>query len=732
MKKLQQAKWIGRSGVLNGNWQAKVIPAPFFRKKFVYNQDSAKAEVAICGLGYYELFINGRKVGDHVLDPVVTQYNQHVRYVVYDVTEYLHAGDNVIAVVLGNGWYNAHTEEIWHFNKSPWYDYPKFLLQMEADNQIVLISDASWRCKPGPIVFDGLRNGETYDARLELDGWLGSDYDDSTWEHAARVAPPGGVLEEQTMPPCKVMQTIPCAEQWITPEGNTLYDFGENLTGWVKIKVSGESGAELIIKYGERLSDNRSLEQDINSVLTLSGEFQTDRYILKGGGNEVWEPRFTYHGFQYAQISITGAAEIDKIEARFVHTAFEQIGTFSCSDKTINRLQECTLRSYKGNFTGIPTDCPHREKNGWTGDAQLAAETGLWNFDTATSYEHWIDTIADTQRPSGQLPGIIPNSGWGYNCGNGPAWDSAFILIPWYIYLYTGRVNAIKAHYDAMKKYVDYCSYMADGNIVSFGLGDWCHVDQERIVDPALTSTAYYYVDALIIAKFAEILGRTGDIQSYTALAADIKKAFNKCFYRGNGIYAKGEQTAMGCALYQGLVDDSEKIHVVQKLVEAVNGNGVKPDFGILGAKYIPRALADNGNVALAYKLITQPDFPGWAHWLQQGTTTLWESWNGKDSKNHIMFGDISAWMYHYLAGVRPDPENPGFKNVIIQPNPVPGLDWARAAYKLPSGEIKLDWKLTGDKFELDIELPEHTTATVIMPDENSFSLKDGQYHFSC
>jgi alpha-L-rhamnosidase len=723
------AQWIGRAECINISWQAKVLPAPFFRKKFAIERKLADAEISICGLGYYELYINGRKVGDHVLDPVVTQYDKRVRYVVYDVAEYLVHGENVIGVILGNGWYNCHTAEVWHFDKASWRDYPKFSLGLKADNRTVLISDTTWKCSSGPIVFDGLRNGETYDARLELDGWLSPDYDDSTWQHVARVAPPGGILEEQTMPPCKVMQTIPYCEQWCTPTGDKLYDFGQNLTGWVRIEVSGDAGAELVIRYGERLKADRSIDQEHIGMYILSGDVQTDRYILKGSGEEIWEPRFTYHGFQYVQISVVGKAEIHQIEARFVYTSFEQTGQLLCANTVLNDLQECTLRSYRGNFTGIPTDCPHREKNGWTGDAQLAAETGLFNFNAASSYEHWIDSLADIQRPGGQLPGIAPSAGWGYNGAGGPAWDSALLLIPWYIYLYTGRTYAIKKHYNAMKKYVDYCSRMADDNIVSFGLGDWCHVDKKRIVDVALTSTAYYYVDALLIAKFAELQGHTEDWRCYTELAAEIKKAFNKRFYRGAGIYAKGEQTAMACALYQGLVDHEEKSKVVQKLVDAVNQNNVKPDFGILGAKYVPRALGENGYVALAYKLISQSDFPGWGYWLKQGATTLWENWNGEASRNHIMFGDISAWMYQYLAGIRPDPENPGFKNIIIQPNPVPGLKWVRATCKTPAGEISVSWKLIENSFKLDIELPEHITAIVKMPDETISMIKHGKHH---
>ena len=726
-----QAKWIGHRypDIFLTNWKRDVLPAPFFRKVFSYDSKRGNSKVYICGLGYYELYLNGRKVGEQVLDPAVTVYDHRVRYVVHDVTEFLMPEKNVIGIILGNGWYNSHTAETWHFNKASWRDYPKLLLQLEIGGELKVCSDDTWKASSGPIIFDGLRNGETYDARLELDGWLTPDYDDSGWKPAVSVTPPGGVLQRQTMPSCKVMQTLRPVDEWMLDNGDRVYDLGQNMAGWARITVSGRKGAEVIIKYGERLDDKKQLDQSHISKSIRTGDFQTDRYFLKGDGVETWEPRFTYHGFQY--VSISGDAEIRQVEGRVVYTSFERIGKFSCSDKTLNKLQECTIWSYIGNFTGIPTDCPHREKNGWTGDAQLAAETGLFNFDAGSSYTQWMDSVADCQRPSGQLPGIVPSSGWGFNWGSGPAWDSAFLLIPWYVYLYTGNKSAIETHYDSMKKYVDYCTAMATGFIVSFGLGDWCHVDKERIVDRALTDTGYYYTDALLLTKFALMTGRKDDHEQYYSLAKNIKTAFNRKFYRGDGIYANGEQTALACSIYQGLVEDSEKEKVVAKLAEAVKDNGCRPDFGILGAKYVPRALSDNGHVELAYKLITQPEFPGWAHWLKQGATTLWESWNGDSSLNHIMFGDISAWMYQYLAGITPDPENPGFRHVVIRPRPVSSLEWVRAEYAAPAGTITSAWEKSGGRFRLEVGIPPSTTATVIMPDSSRHEVGSGKYSFT-
>lgn len=728
----QKARWIGRQHTCLG-FSSPVLPAPHFRKVFHYDGRSEKVTAYFCGIGYGELYINGKKVSDAVLDPAPTHYDRRVRYVFHDITRHLTIGENVVGVILGNGWYNSHTPEVWNFERATWRDYPKMLLQLEAGDKIILASDESWKVNSGPIVFDGLRNGETYDARLELGDWLAPSYDDSLWTLCGRVAAPGGFLQEQVMPPCKVMETLPSIEQWAPKERITVYNFAKNITGWARIQVTGESGAQVTIRYGERLSAERRVDQEhISKHTNVSPEnFQTDRYILKGGTTEIWEPRFTYHGFQYAEVEISGNAQIEKIEAQVVYTGFDQIGKFSCSNEAVNRLQEITLRSYVGNFTAIPTDCPHREKNGWTGDAHLACETGLHNFDAGIAYNQWIDNFADVQRPSGQLPGIVPSAGWGFNWGSGPAWDSAFLLIPWYVYLYTGDRSAIETHYESMRRYVDYCTGMATENIVSFGLGDWCHVDGARKTDVALTSTGYYYKNATLISQFAAITGRTGDKEHYANLVLEIRKSFNNRFYKGDGIYAKGEQTALACALYQDLVPDSEKSKVVSRLVESVNATGGKPDFGILGAKYVPRALADHGHVDLAYRLITQPDFPGWMYWIKQGATTLWEDWKGENSLNHIMFGDVSAWFFQYLGGIAPDPEKPGFQHMFITPHPVDGLEWARVEHRTPHGLIVSEWKQREGKLELNLKIPQGCTATVTFPGRKPQMLHAGDQHLT-
>ncbi|MBN1557870.1 MAG: family 78 glycoside hydrolase catalytic domain [Lentisphaerae bacterium] len=715
------AQWIGRPGATLVNWQHDVLPAPMFRREFTAARAVRTARVRICGLGYYELRLNGEKVGDHVLDPIVTHYDRRVRYVTYDLTGRITPGANTLGVVLGNGWYNCHTSELWHFDKASWRDYPKLWLELQIERQRgaheVIVSDTDWKVGDGPIRFDGLRNGEVYDAREERPGWDRAGYDDADWEHAVIVPPPGGLLEEQTSPPCKVMDTlVPQSVNALRP-GVAVYDLGQNMAGWAQLRVEGcARGTEIVLRYGERLKDNGDVDQSGIGLFIKSGDVQTDRYIAKGGG-ETWEPRFVYHGFRYVRVEgLPGTPTLESIRGRVVRTAFAESGSFACSSKDVNALQRLTQWSYVGNFVGIPTDCPHREKNGWTGDAQLAAETGLLNYDTAGAYAQWLDTMADAQRPSGQFPGIVPSCGWGYNWGSGPAWDAAFILIPWYIYLYTGNSGPMRKHYDGMRRYLDFCAGMATDHLLSFGLGDWCPVNTDHTPPATLTSTAYYHVFAATLAGIARITGHDRDVGVYDQLAQDIRDAFNREFYRGGGVYDRGQMTAQGCALYQGLVPDTERAAVVKTLVDALAANNAKVDFGILGAKYVPRALAEHGHAELAYRLITQPEFPGWVHWLRQGLTTLRERWDDTHSGNHIMFGDVSAWFYHYLAGIRPDPACPGFKHIILSPRPVADLRWVHATHRCPYGLIEIEWDRQDAAVHYRLDIPAGTSASFMPP----------------
>lgn len=725
------APWISRPDtILLGT----DLPAPFFRKTFQCDSQPAVARIYICGVGFFELYLNGEKVGDHVLDPAPTVYSRRLRYLVYDVSTFLRPGQNVIGVILGNGLYNSS----WN----TWREYPRLSVRLELDGRTVLQSDETWNVSSGPILFDGFRNGETYDARLELSGWNLADYDDVKWQPCARVSPPGGVIEEQTMPPCKVMKTLLPVNRWTLENGDRVYDLGQNIAGWARIAVQGNAGTEVTLRYAERLDAKKDIDQERIAIF-VKERFQTDSYILKGQGKEIWEPRFTYHGFQYVKVSVKGQLNEIKLEGRLVHTAFEDAGNFSCSDDRLNRLQQCFQWSYRSNFVGIPTDCPHREKAGWTGDAHLVAEAGLFNYASASSYAQWLENFTDVQRPSGQLPGIVPSCGGGLIWDCGPAWDSAFFLVPWYLYLYTGDLSPAKKCYEPMRRYIDFCSAMAQDHIVAFGLADWLHPEQKSHhpwkPEPctgeaplALVCTAYYYEDCKLLAEFAGPLGKTDDQRKYALQADEVRRAFNRKFYHGDGIYANGCQTAQALALYYGLVDDGEKTAVAARLAKVVETNGFKIDFGILGSKCVPRALAGNGYVEHAYKMLTQKEFPGWSFWLDQGANTLWEQWDGTESRNHPSFGDFSAWMYQYLAGINPDAKNPGFKHIVIQPHPVAGLHWVKATHRSPCGEIAVEWKRSNDEFILNLQVPQTTTASVILPDSRTIEVISGTHQLKC
>ena len=730
-----RAQWIKSAAKMPSSPPYPVPPSPVLRRDFRVKKPVKSATAYVCGLGYFELRLNGKKVGDHVLDPAFSRYDRRALYVGLDVTSQLREGANALGVMLGHGWYNCHTKEVWQFESASWRDVPKLFLQLHIEyldgTQDVVCSDETWKASTGPIVFDGLRNGEVYDARNETPGWDQPGFDDSAWAESIIAAGPGGVLSAQPSEPCRVTATIaPVSMKEVRP-GVWVYDLGQNFAGWAQLHVSGPAGAEITLKYAEKIGPDGDIDQKNIEWFIKSGECQTDKYTLKGEGEETWEPRFTYHGFRWVQMTgFPGTPTLANLRGCVVGTDFPEAGGFACSDDLLNRIQTCTKWAYVSNFVGIPTDCPHREKNGWTGDAVLACETGLLNYDSASGYTKWLEDMRDEQRPNGALPGIVPTGGWGYNWGNGPAWDSAAVLIPWYLYLYRGDARILAQQYETMRRYVDYMTTLATKHIVSYGLGDWCDPSMDAgngVTCPsAVTSTGYYFVDSLVLAQTAEILGKASDARKYRALAGKIRQAFNKTFYQGAGRFDAAGQTTPACALYQGLVEPGEKAAVVAELVNRIEAKGGKLDFGILGAKYVLNALADEGQIDVAFAFATQRTEPSWGWWLDQGATTLWETWHGKSSRNHIMFGDISAWMIKHLAGINPDPAQPGFKHIIIRPRPVAALTWVKAWHETPYGRVRSEWRRVNGKLALEVEVPPNTTATVHVPSGESREVGSG------
>ncbi|MDO8685589.1 MAG: family 78 glycoside hydrolase catalytic domain [Clostridiales bacterium] len=732
---------------INEDWKAKWIcnpyagynpkectPAPYFRKSIHLDKTVSNGQVHICGLGYFELYVNGCKASDHVLNPPFTKYDVSSIYCNYNVTGLLERGENVIGVILGNGMYNVVCGNAWSFEAAPWRHHPKLLLQahltMENGEEMVVLSDDSWMVTTGPILRDSLYEGEVYDSRLEMPGWNRPGFNDGKWLKASICRGPGGKLKSMEMEPCRITAVIEPIAFWEVRPCVWVYDMGKNITGWIRLKVNGPAGREIKLVYAEKLDSDRDIDLSNINMHVYSEKFQTDTYILKGEGEEVWEPRFTYHGFQYVRMEgFPGSPDQSSIAGCVVHTAFEDRGSFECSNDLLNSIQAACRLSTLGNYHGIPTDCPHREKNGWTGDAALSAEQVLLNFNPANAYRKWLYDIRDCQRPNGQLPGIVPTGGWGYNFGSGPAWDSALVLIPWYIYVYCGDKEILEEFYDSIRKYVEYMNSMSGSYIVDFGLGDWCP-PVGGVADykcpSAVTDTAYFYMDSGILSKMAKILGYEDDAQKYCELAERIHKAFNTKFVSAEIGKVTGDcQTSYACTLYFGLVDGETRSKVIKNLVIEVEKCGRHIDCGILGAKYILHVLTDAGRADLAYDIATQTTFPGWGYWISQGATTLWERWNGDDSRNHHMFSDISAWFYKGLAGINPDPLEPGFKHIIFKPNSVEGLEWVKSSHKSVYGAIECTWKVEDSVFYVNVTVPVNCHATLFIPEGYGRNIKE-------
>jgi alpha-L-rhamnosidase len=513
--------------------------------------------------------------------------------------------------------------------------------------------------------------------------------------------------------------------------GVYLFDGGQNLTGNAEIELTGPAGTEVTLRYGEKLDAKGRLDQsEIGTHVLRYGPdqaFQTDRYTLKGQGREHWYSRFGYNGFRYVEVTgAPGPLTKDDLTIRYYHSAAPEVGEFTCSNPLLNRIWQNGRWSYFSNLFGMPTDCPHREKNGWTGDAQIACEQGLFYADGITIYQKWINDLADEQFITGALPGIVPTNGqWGYGFGSGPAWDSAFLLIPWHLYQYYGDATALKRNYDGYRRYVEYLTSRASEGIVNIGLGDWCPWKTKTPAD--ITDTGYYYRDARIVATVARMLGKQKDAENYDALAETIRHAFTSHFYyESTGKYGNGSQTSLACALYQDLVEPGAETRVLDNLVATIAANDDHVDFGFLGAKYVLNTLTAHGRADTAYAMVAQKTQPGWGWQVEQGATTLWENWTTAQSNNHTFFGDVNAWMMKTLAGINPDPAVPGFKHILIAPQVVGDLKSAQGSYTSVRGKISSAWTHLDGEFRLKVSIPANCTATVVLPTSDAPSVREG------
>ncbi|MFZ4507085.1 MAG: glycoside hydrolase family 78 protein [Fimbriimonas sp.] len=725
------SRWIGNN---------QAGPAPYLRRTFQAKRPIKRARLFAAGLGYAEVHLNGQSVarsGDLKVErePGYTNFDKRVLYVAYDVTRNLKQGENCLGAILGTGWYDVHDIATWHFENAPWRGRPRLraLLAIEYRDgtKEQVVSDDTWKTATGPILTDGIYTGETYDARKELTGWSKPGYDDSAWSKATLMADPKGKLVASSCPPVVISETIrPISIKQPKP-GVYVVDFGQNFSGHALLSLRAPAGTAVRMRYSEKLDAEGMIErsqiEQFMEKTTPPQPFQTDTYICSGNGNgnETWEQRFSYSGFRYMEVTgLPSAPTLETFRGRFAHTDLKSAGSFECSDETLNKIQRATRYAYLSNAQNIFTDCPQREKNGWTGDAHLAAEAGVMNFDSVSLYEKWLNDLADAQFEDGRNSIIVPTGGWGTGASH-PAWDSAYPIIVDTLYRYTGDTAMIARHYDKLKRYVDGLALQTKDGVIPFdSLGDW--VPWSTQTPSQVITTAFLGLDAHLLEKFARILDKPEDARKYRALADSTRKAFNDQYFDAKkGVYSNGSQAALSTALYYGLVPEERKAMTFRALVADVERQG-HIDTGIIGAKNVLRVLSEGGRTDLAYKLVTRKEVPSWAYWIEQGATTLWEDWKGESSLNHIMFGDVSNWFIQWLGGIGLDPQSPGFRHFFVRPQPVGGLTWVKASHRSPYGTISSQWTLKGKTFRLKIEVPPNTTATVVLPGSKSAPIEVG------
>lgn len=737
---MQTANWKG-SWISDGQ-DIHVKPAPYFRKTFTPSKPIKSARAYVAAAGLYELYLNGKRIGNHRLDPAYTRFDRRNLYVSYDVTEQIQQDKNAIGVLLGNGWYNHQSTAVWFFDKAPWRARPTFCLDLrityEDGSVETIVSDKTWKTSTGPLVFNSIYTAEHYDARLKQEGWSKADFNDSTWKEVFYRAAPSQQVVSQTMHPIRNVKQLKVKDFKKLNDTTYVFDFGKNISGVTELHIQGEEGTVVRLKHGERLYENGHV--DISNIdqhyrpTDHRDPFQTDIVILSGK-HDHFMPAFNYKGFQYVEVTASRPIILkeESLTAYFMHSDVPQVGTIHASNPVINKIWEATNRSYLSNLFGYPTDCPQREKNGWTGDAHIAIETGLYSFDAITIYEKWLADHRDEQQANGVLPSIIPTGGWGYEWGNGPDWTSTIALIPWNVYLFYGDNKLLKDSYFAIKRYVDHIDALYPSGLTTWGLGDWVPVKSKSPVE--LSSSIYYYVDAMILAKAAKLFGKEEDAIHYEQLAGKIKDAINaKYLNKETGIYGQGVQTELSMPLFWGIVPDDLRAKVAKDLAERVTADNYHLDVGLLGTKAILNALSENGYADIAYKIAAQEDYPSWGWWIKNGATTLYENWNIQSahdiSLNHIMFGEIGAWLYKGLGGIKPDPEKPGFKHVFIEPHFVEGLESFEASHIGPHGKITTRWERKGKHIKLWLTIPPNSDGTLTLPSGEKRTLAAGSHEF--
>jgi alpha-L-rhamnosidase len=735
-----KASWIGweKSDPRDVTEGKTRLAARYFRNEFrTEDREIRKATLYICGLGLYEAYINDGRIGEQVLSPTPTNYKKVIKYNTFDVTGQIARGNNTLNVVLGNGRFFSmqvpkHQPEIHNYGK------PKLKLQLEityADGSVQIVtSNTSWKVSAdGPIIANSEYDGEEYDARKEFDG---AGFGDNRWEQAQEVKMPEGIMEAQLNPNIKVMETLRPAGIRKLPSGVSILDMGQNMVGWLRMKVRGERGRTVTLRFAETLRPDGNIYLD-----NIRGARVTDKYTLKGGAEETWEPSFTYHGFRYVEITgYPGEPSVDDFEGRVVHDEMETTGQFETSDPTINQIYRNACWGIRGNYRGMPTDCPQRdERMAWLGDRAVGSHGESFIFDNRSLYAKWLDDIEQSQRPNGSVPNTSPLY-WNWDYSDNMTWPAAYLIIANMLYEQFGDKQPIVRHYASMKRWVVYMreNYLKDNILIRDTYGDWCmppespelihSKDPARKTDGVILSTTFYYRMLKLLERFARLLDKPDEAVAFAQEAEVIRDAFNEKFFnRETKQYGNNTVTANLLPLCYGMVAEADREGVFRNIVDkTANEFDGHVSTGLVGIQWLMRGLSEYGRADLALKIATNRTYPSWGYMIENGATTIWELWNGNtadpamNSHNHVMLlGDLIVWFYEYLGGIRNHPDGAGFKQIKMKPYPLEGLDYVTASYHSAHGLIKSAWKKQDGRFQWGITVPCNSTATVYVPTAN-------------
>lgn len=734
-----EAQWIGTS--FFGGPQTS-SPAPYLRKEFMVRKEVVSARLYATAIGLYECYINGSRVGDALLTPGWTDYCKHIQYQTYDVTDLLRSGTNAIGAILGDGWGVGHIAWV---GRQRYADRPLLMVQLFLDysdgSKEIIGSDNTWKATSGPILESDLLMGESYDARRELAGWSKPGYRDEFWCSVEIFADPGADLVATNGPTVKRQEQLRPLKIHEIPDfvnPRWIFDMGQNMVGWVRLRVRGEKGRTITIRYAEELNPDGTLY-----TINLRTARNTDHYTLKGGEDEIWEPRFTFHGFRYVELlGFLGIPTEETVTGIVVHSEMDSTGTFECSDPLINQLQRNIVWGQKGNFVDVPTDCPQRdERLGWTGDAQVFIRTAAFNRNVATFFTRWTRDLEDAQYPDGAYPAVAPNPGaWSIGDG-GPAWADAGVICPWTIFQCYGDTRLLEERYQSMQRFIDFLSQTSRDGLRCYadykgwrGFGDWLALDgsdgREGGTSKELIGTAFFAYSTKLITTIARILRKEEDALRYDTLLKDVRDAFNKRFVHEDGTIEGGTQTSYVLALQFDLLPEELRHRAAAKLVRNIQERDNHLSTGFVGTPYINWVLSQMGHLDTAYAMLKQTTWPSWLYSVTQGATTIWERWDGwthdkgfqdpsMNSFNHYAYGAIGDWMYAVIGGIDVDPEQPGYKHIILHPQPGGGLTYATAELQSMYGLIRSAWMQENDRFDWQINIPANTTATAYVPAEN-------------